>query len=184
MLRFEVVFSGQLMPGADLEIVKLGMTRLFQADEQRIAALFSGRRIIIKSNLDAAAAEKYRISLERVGARVEINALAQEPEVEDIELAPPPAEPADTVAPTASVAAPGRLVVAPRDEYMAAFVDVEAPDFGVAPLGSDLQDEKDEPAAPTFDFAALSVAPVGSDLGQAAAAPTAPPPDTSHIKLL
>ena len=179
MARYEIAFSGELVPGAQLEVVQANLAKLFQADAQRIAQLFSGRRVVIKNNLDEAAAEKYRSTLERAGARVDVvDTEAQL--IEEIELAPPP--PANPVSQAAGQ--PARLVVAPRDEYMAAFADVDAPDFGVAALGADLQDGKAEVAAPDLDLSALSLAPVGSDMGQAKAAPAAPAPDTSHLKLL
>ncbi|MEL7941215.1 hypothetical protein [Pseudomonas delhiensis] len=177
MSRYEIVFSGQTLPGADPEAVKANLAKLFQADAQRIALLFSGRRLVLKNNLDAAAADKYRGALERAGARVEVVDMA--PAVEEIELAPPPAEPA--AAPAA--ATPGRLKVAPRDEYMAAFAEVDAPDFGLAPVGADLQDDRAEPRAPQVDLSQFSLAPVGSDMGQAKPDPAAPAPDTSHLKL-
>ncbi|UYP29284.1 hypothetical protein OEG79_14590 [Pseudomonas sp. Z8(2022)] len=185
MSRYEIAFSGQLVPGAQPELVKANLAKLFQADTQRIAQLFSGRRIVIKNNLDAAAAEKYRATLERAGARVEV--VDMDMLIEEVELAPPP--PADPVpAPSAPLpkpvaASPGRLQVAPRDEYMAAFSEVDAPDFGIAPVGSDLQDARPEAEAPRVDLSQFSLAPVGSDMGQAKAAPPAPAPDTSHLKL-
>lgn len=181
MSRFEIAFSGQLVPGAQLEQVKANLTKLFQADAQRIALLFSGRRIVIKSNLDAAGAEKYRATLERAGAVVEVAAL--DAEIEEVELAPPPAA-AEAPKPVAPGSEVGRLKVAPRDEYMAAFVEVEAPDFGIAPVGTDLQDAKPAPQAPKVDLEQFSLAPVGSDMGQAKAAPPAPAPDVSHLKLV
>ncbi|SDI03051.1 hypothetical protein SAMN05216603_11961 [Pseudomonas benzenivorans] len=182
MDRYEIAFAGQLAPGAQLELVKANLAKLFQADAQRIALLFSGRRIVIKSNLDAASAEKYRATLQRAGALVEVQAMPME--VEEIELAPAP----EVVAAAQSVlaaepAVPGRLLVAPRDEYMAAFVAVDAPDFGMAPLGADLQDDKPEPQAPSLDLSQFSLAPTGSDMGQAKAAPAGPAPDVSHLKL-
>ncbi|KJK01945.1 hypothetical protein UB43_07835 [Pseudomonas sp. 21] len=184
MSRYEIAFSGQTVPGAQLDTVKANLARLFQADAQRIELLFSGRRMVIKNNLDAEAAEKYRSVIERAGAVVEV--VDMEAQIEEIELAPPPpAEPVSApVQPAASAAAPqGRLKVAPRDEYMAAFADVDAPDFGLAPVGADLQDEKPEAQAPRVDLSQFSVAPVGSDMGQARPEPTAPAPDTSHLKL-
>lgn len=177
MSLYEIAFAGQVVPGAPLEQVKANLARLFQADEQRIALLFSGRRVVIKSGLDAAGAEKYRATMERAGALAIVQAL----QVEEVEMAPPPAP-----APAAQAAAPARSGSArliPRDEYMAAFSDVEAPDFGIAPVGADLQDAKAEAPAPAVDLSQFSLAPVGSDMGQAKAAPSAPPPDTSHLKL-
>ena len=64
MARYEIAFSGELVPGAQLEAVQANLAKLFQADAQRIAQLFSGRRVVIKNNLDEAAAEKYRSTLE------------------------------------------------------------------------------------------------------------------------
>jgi hypothetical protein len=66
---------------------------------------------------------------------------------------------------------------------MAAFAEVDAPDFGIAPLGDDLQDDKPEPQAPPLDLSQFSLAPAGSDMGQARAEPEAEVPDISHLKL-
>ncbi|WP_044871715.1 hypothetical protein [Pseudomonas sp. LFM046] len=185
MGRYEIAFSGKLVPGARLELVQANMAKLFQADAQRIAMLFSGRRVILKNNLDEASAEKYRSTLERAGALVEV--LSMEPEIEEVELAPPPQpdprpQPVQAPAP-APVATHGRLKVTPRDEYMAAFVGVDAPDFGIAPVGADLQDARPEAPPLDFDFSSFSVAPVGSDMGQAKTPPPEPAPDTSHLRL-
>lgn len=57
---------------------------------------------------------------------------------------------------------------------MAAFAEVDAPDFGLAPVGADLQDAKAEAEAPKLDLSRFSVAPVGSDMGQARPEPAAP----------
>ena len=185
MARYEIAFSAQLVPGAQLELVKANLAKLFQADEQRLALLFSGRRIVIKSNLDAAGAEKYRSTLERAGAVAEVACL--DDEIEEIELAAPPAvvaAPAAAPVQPAAISKPaGRLQVTPRDEYMAAFAQVDAPDFGIAPLGDDVQDGKPQVQAPALDLSQFSLAPVGSDMGQAKPATPAAAPDTSHLKL-
>lgn len=180
---YEIAFAGQLVPGAQLEQVKANLTKLFQADAQRIAMLFSGRRIVIKNNLDAAGAEKYRVTLARAGALIEV--IAMPVAIEEVELAPPPAVqvPAQAGAEASVNATPGRLTIAPRDEYMAAFAEVDAPDFGIAPLGDDLQDDKPEPQAPPLDLSQFSLAPAGSDMGQAQAVSDVPVPDISHLKL-
>lgn len=184
MSRYEIAFSGELAPGATLEQVEANLTRLFQADAQRIAVLFSGRRIVIKQDLDYASVEKYRQAMARAGAIAEVRPMPVE--VEEIELAPPPDE-APSTAPTAvgsgSAPSPQPLKVTPRDEYMAAFADVEAPDFGIAPVGADLQDSRPAAQPPQVDLSQFSLAPVGSDLGERRRASDAPVPDTSHIKL-
>lgn len=179
MSLYEIAFSGQVVPGAQPEQVKANLARLFQADAQRIALLFSGRRIVIKSGLDAAGAEKYRSTMERAGALAIVQAL----EVEEVELAPPPVPVAAPVSAPVSASATGSRMV-PRDEYMAAFVDVEAPDFGIAPVGADLQDAKTEAQAPRVDLSQFSLAPLGSDMGQAKGAAPEAAPDTSHLRLV
>jgi len=186
MSRYEISFSGELVPGARLEQVEANLTRLFQADAQRIAMLFSGRRIVIKQDLDHASVEKYRQAMARAGAIAEVRPMPVE--VEEIELAPPPAEAPPAAAQqsidASSNPAPGPLKVAPRDEYMAAFADVEAPDFGISPVGSDLQDARAPVQPPAVDLSQFSLAPVGSDMSERRRASDIPPPDTSHLKLI
>jgi hypothetical protein len=198
MKLYEIVFSGQLVPGAQPDRVQANLAKLFQADAQRIALLFSGRRLVLKNNLDQAAAEKYRSTLERAGAKADVVEMPgqievpapEEVEVEEVELAPPPDEPTWTrkapspAAGTGSVARPEQKTrLEPRDVYMAAFVDVKAPDFTLSALGNDVQDPKSPPVAPHLDLSGLSLAPVGSDMGQKTDAQPARVPDISHLKL-
>lgn len=178
MSRYQIVFSGEIIAGAEQEQVRADLARLFRADAARIATLFSGRRITLKGNLDAAEAEKYRATLARVGALVEV---LPEGAPEAAASAPAAAD-AGRSADSPAVAR-GKLQVQPRDEYMAAFAAVDAPDFGIVPLGVDLQDARPEPQAPTLDLGRFSLAPVGSDMGQAPAKPAGPPPDISHLSL-
>ncbi len=182
MSRYEIAFSGELAPGATLEQVEANLARLFQADAQRIALLFSGRRIVIKQDLDYDSVEKYRQAMTRAGAVAEVRPMPVE--VEEIELAPPPVE--ASAAPPAHEpgTTPKPLKVAPRDEYMAAFVDVQAPDFGIAPVGADLQDARPSAQPPALDLSQFSLAPVGSDMSERRRASDAPAPDTSHLKLV
>jgi hypothetical protein len=204
MKLYEIVFSGQLVPGAQLDRVQANLAKLFQADAQRIALLFSGRRLVLKNNLDQAGAEKYRSTLERAGAQVQVVEMAgqaaAEPEpapapaqveVEEVELAPPPDEPSwarkssgsAPAAPKGDTKADSTSRLEPRDVYMAAFVDVDAPDFTLSELGKDVQDPKAAPVAPRLDLSGLSLAPAGSDMGQEKVEEHVLVPDISHLKL-
>jgi hypothetical protein len=178
MNLYEIVFNGQLIPGAQRERVQANLGKLFHADAQRLELLFSGRRLVLKNNLDAQAAEKYRSTLERAGALVDV--VGMEQQIEEVELAPPPDEPAWR---RTSPRRNGRLQVAPRDVYMAAFVDVDAPDFALLETGSDLQDAKPEVVGPRLDLSRMSLAPTGSDMGQMENPPAGPAPDTSRLSL-
>lgn len=200
MKLYEIVFSGQLIPGAQLDRVKANLAKLFQADAQRLTLLFSGRRLLLKNKLDQVGAEKYRSTLERAGALVDVVAMAEQVvpntgarqvEIEEVELAPPPDEP-NWTRQSSPLSVSGRTgeakraltsKVEPRDVYMAAFVDVEAPDFSISELGQDVQDPKATPVAPRLDLSGLSLAPEGSDMGQVKSVEHVLIPDISHIKL-
>lgn len=179
---YEIAFQGELVAGADAQQTRQNLMRLFQADEQRIAVLFSGRRMIIKNRLDAATAERYRATLAQAGALVEVAPMA---ETSESTAAPVEArEPAASAPTAASSTERGSLSVAPRDAVMAAFVDVQAPDFGLAPVGADLQDEAAPVAPSRVDLSHLSLAPVGSDLGPASEPLPVAVPDTDHLTLV
>ncbi|MDB5983276.1 MAG: hypothetical protein JWQ69_4291 [Pseudomonas sp.] len=180
MNLYEIVFTGQLVPGAPRDRVEANLGKLFQADAQRLALLFSGRRLVLKNNLDAAAAEKYRSTMERAGALAEV--VDMQLDMEEVELAPPPDAPG-FYRPSQSAQTNRRLQVAPRDAYMAAFAEVDAPDFSIAEVGSAMQDPKAPVQAPRLDLSKISVAPVGSDMGEIERPKTGPVPDTSHLKL-
>lgn len=182
MSLYEVAFSGELMPGFEDAQVRANLARLFQADDQRIAALFSGRRVVIKSGLEEAAAEKYRLTLARAGALVRIG---------EVGAGVAGSVPAPAQAPAPAPAAPQKsssnlpeLQVVPRDGYMAAFQSVKAPDFGLAATGDDLQDSYRKYEQRSVDLSAMSLAPAGSDMNQLKddRAPVAP--DISHLKLV
>ena len=55
---FEVAFAGQITDGANLDEVKARVGKMFNADDAKLAQLFSGKRIVIKKNVDQAPAAK------------------------------------------------------------------------------------------------------------------------------
>ncbi|QKZ03407.1 hypothetical protein [Pseudomonas eucalypticola] len=175
---FEIVFRGELVAGAQLALVKANLAKLFQADSTRIDALFGGRRLVLKSDLDAQAAEKYRATLERAGIVVTVEPVPVQ--VEEIEMAPPPDAPGFQRRPPNKLEQPW----VPRDCYMAAFVEVQAPAYDIAEVGADLQARKPAVQAPKVNLAQFSLAPAGSDMGQARGPASPPVPDTSHLKLM
>ena len=186
MTRFEVVFQGQVQPGAALDQVRANVGKLFQVSGSQLDALFSGRRIVIKQGLDQVAAEKYRIALERAGAQCSIVPMdeqaADAPPAAPEQSAPEPSAPA--AQPTAAPERPAASSrVVPRDEFMAAFSEVEAPDLDIGPLGADMQDEYDAFTPLPMDLSALSLAPVGSDMGELKKDEPGQVPNTDHLKL-
>ena len=181
MPLFEIVFQGQVKAGVPAEQARARLGQLFQVGEQQLDTLFSGRRVVIKQGLDAQAAEKYRQAIDRAGAVCLVEQMGgQSPEPATPEARPAPAQAPAAPAPSAKV---GSRVV-PRDEYMAAFSNVEAPDFGIAPLGSDMQDEYTDHTPLPLDLSALSLAPAGSDLEQLKDEREPVRPSTDHLKLV
>lgn len=162
MATFEVVFHGQVRPGVDTVQARTRIGQLFQVDERQLDMLFSGRRIVIKQGLDEAAADKYRQAIERAGALCDV-------------------QPGS--APVTPVAAPAEKGPVPRDEFMAAFVDVQAPALPLAELGADMQDSYAEHAPLNLDLSAFSLAPAGSDLEQLPGPRAQSVPDTGHLRL-
>jgi hypothetical protein len=190
MQYFEIAFCGEILPGAELDQVKAAIARLFKADDALLARLFSGQRMIIKQRLDAEATAKYQAAFQRAGAVLEVRDLsapAGDSRAASDAVTAEPAEPTETQqeqpVQNAVPAAKALLQIAPRDEYMAAFSDVQAPDFGIAPLGDDLQPTPVEKPAPKLDLSGMTLAPVGSDLGQLPGEQVVPLPDVSHLKL-
>ena len=197
---FEVAFSGQIADAADLQQVKAKVAAMFKADEEKLAHLFSGKRVVIKKNIDQATANKYKTALNNAGAICEIKSLLTPPaEVAAAEKTPTPATksaPAassDSNRPAVSAATTGQSAAASTSGNIPAApqtapLGIGADDIAdlvvdVAPLGSDMQDEIKQVAPPELDVSGLDVAPAGSDLGQIKKKEAPPPPDTSGMSL-
>ena len=185
---FEVAFSGQISEGANLEEVKARVGKMFNADDAKLAQLFSGNRIVIKKNIDQATAAKYKTALNRAGAECEISSLGGEAAAAQPAAATPaPAEPAAKSAPVSTeyeTSYDGEVAPPPRTDPLGISGDqIEDLAVSIAPVGSELQDEYKEPEEPDIDITGFDIAPVGSDLSEAKKEQEPPPPDTSGITL-
>jgi len=91
MALYNLIFQGEIIDGTSLEEVKSNISRLFKADADKTAQLFSGKPIVIKKNLDEESSKKYLSILNKAGAviqqvplqstisPVEINSQTQKP---------------------------------------------------------------------------------------------------------
>lgn len=188
MAGYEVVFQGKAKEGVTPEQARARIGQLFKADDKQLDVLFSGRRVVIKQGLDQTAAEKYRQAIERAGAVCVIQPMSNGVPADNKAAEAPaqtPAQPTPTSNPEPAPAAPAApAALQPRDEFMAAFSDVDAPDLPIAPLGADMQHEYADHVPLDLDLSAYTLAPPGSDLEQLAT-PTPPAlPDTSHLQLM
>ena len=185
---FEVAFSGQISEGANLEEVKARVGKMFNADDAKLSQLFSGKRIVIKKNIDQATAAKYKAALNRAGAECEIVSSAGGTPAQQPATAAPAAEPAATAAATPSVeyesSYDGDVAPPPQTDPLGITGDqIEELAATIAPVGSELQDDYREPEEPDIDITGFEIAPVGSDLSDGKKEPEPPPPDTSGITL-
>ena len=169
---YEVAFYGKIKEGADPQVVKAKVAKLFNADEAKLAQLFSGKRIVIKKNIDASTANKYRVALDQAGASCEVTpvggaetaadpAPAQAASAPPAAAAPPQAPPAQTASPAPATAAPAAASAAitadsdPASVYEAKGGGEVAPPPQTDPLGI---------TGEQIDDLSATIAPVGSEL--------------------
>lgn len=157
--RYDLLFRGDIVPGRRLDEVKAHVRDLFQIDDARLASLFSGRPVLIRRDLGATEAERYRSALVEAGALVELRPAA------------------------GSVVAAAQALPAAAE---AAIRTVSA-DWGLTPVGSDLlrPEERSGSAPRAVDVGHLSVQPPGADVLRPEERPKVVPVsvDTSHLGL-
>jgi hypothetical protein len=64
----QLVFHGECLAGHDRRAVRLAVAAALRLDEQRTARLFSGRRVVLRREVSAAAAERHVERFARMGA--------------------------------------------------------------------------------------------------------------------
>ena len=180
-LRYDILFSGELLPGFDSATVAANLARLFKATPETVTRLMDGHSHVLKRDTDHDTAAKYRSAMEKAGARAILR-----------EIAPAPAATADGAAARAAPGDPDTsLTLAPavgellaaheRRTVAAAQVDTSHISL-VSAFATTPDAPRDAPPAP--DTTHISVAEAGADLlPDRAEAPPPPPPDTSAITL-
>lgn len=150
--KFNLVFTGELVPGFELSQVKKNIQLLFRIDEAKTDILFSGRAIELKKNLDAETANKYRVAIKKAGARVSVVQSAQ-----TVAASQPVAEPQSTATP--------KETPAPGSTASAQSPPTKAPSSGTA-LATELGAQPASPSTPRTEIEApaYEVAAVGADI--------------------
>lgn len=187
---YEIAFSGQIVEGADLDTVKLHIGRMFKADENRLAQMFSGRRVLIKRQTDAATMARYRGAFEKAGAICEVRLLSNDADM--VTAAPPANDQTSANTAKASSGEPYQSRYPESDQVPQALLSdplgiegakIEALQADIAPVGSQMQHQIIEPPEAEFDLNGLDVAPIGSTLATDAKESPPPLPDTSELSL-
>lgn len=166
---YAIVFKGDIVEGFEAAAVQAQLARLLKIDAKKIAALFSGKQIVLKKTTDKTAAVKYGKALKKAGADVKIRVIkaaaskpapaapvsqqAEAPVLEKTE-APVPAE-----APTFQKADDAPAVqAADTSEAAAASRVIDTSSMTVAPNEGDLFEAAPEVEAPDIDLSSYSVA--------------------------
>lgn len=175
------------MPGHALPDVKQRLAKLFKADAQKIDALFTGRAVPLKRNLDQATAEKYQAVLAQAGAQVSLQGAdggtaVKTPTAKAAEPSPhsqptPAAKPAAKPAAGFTLAPVGTLLGAPRQQPQVAIADLSQ--FTLRAMDGELLDESEKPQAPAVAVAVgdYDIADAGADLLTAAERERPPLPE-------
>ena len=201
---YQIAVTGQLMPGAELSQVQDALAKLFKAPAEKLAPLFSGKRIVIKQGLDEGTARKYVAAVQAAGMVCVMEAIGGAPAasapaassnsaaapaatgggvtlapvgvtlIEKPHVAPPQID----ISKLSMAAVGGNLVeIVPIPEF-----DVDISHLTAAPPGERLA-EASVVAPPNIDTSAMNLAPVGSDVGEERRKDFPPPPKTDHLKL-
>jgi ribosomal protein L37E len=81
---YQVLFSGEISRGADVDVVRGRLTRELGIDERKARALFSGRTVVIRSQLEEGEALRLQHRLADLGAVCRIKSLsaARSPQID------------------------------------------------------------------------------------------------------
>ena len=157
---YDIIFRGDIVLGHQLAQVKVKLQQLFKVDAAKVDALFSGRPVPLKRQLDQATAEKYRAVLLQAGAQVEIcpssDAAATKPSVPKPTNTAAVAEVKPSVAVVAkpsvaidwSLAPRGADLLSAQERQVQPVVNVDVSNFSLRAAEGDILDASERVAAP------------------------------------
>jgi len=172
-ILYDIYFRGGIAPGESLDTVKANLAKLFKASDEKITAMFSGRAIVLKKDLEEDAAQKYQSIMEKAGAKV---ILRQQPTAT-------PSEKKVTSSSTQSA-----QPIQPTQQQTPSINEAPGPakteSWDLAPVGSDvLNDSEKKPFKKAdIDTSTIKLASVFDQVTETAAPPP-PPPNTDHISV-
>ena len=70
--RFDIVFAGELIKGADPAKARKQVQQIFKISDTQLKRLFSGKPVTIKKGVGMESAVKYRLAFRRAGALIQI----------------------------------------------------------------------------------------------------------------
>ncbi|MFV0276310.1 MAG: hypothetical protein ACK5HY_03885 [Parahaliea sp.] len=183
---YNIYFAGEVLPGQNPDAVRDNLQRLFKADADTLARLFSGKAQLVKRQCDKPTALKYKQAMERAGARPLIKRLG------DDQRATTAAASITSAAATAPTMAERIAAIAAEAERKAAppppppIVRDTSEGLSLEPVGSEVLRPEERASSRVeprvVDTSALSLAAIGERLGTAAPPPPAAP-DTRNLSM-
>ncbi len=76
--QFQILVNGTLTEGVQLEHVKQNVATLFKTSVDKVAPMFSGRKLAVKKGLDKQTALKYKAAINNAGLAATVIAMADE----------------------------------------------------------------------------------------------------------
>lgn len=186
--RFNVVFAGEVVAGADPAKVRENLAAAFKMDVSKVEALFSGKRVVVKKETDQATAMKFRAVMKQAGAVCDLERIGEEaaaPAPAAAAPAPPPSAPAEPAVKPVVAEAPAPVKGGSLETVgtiRLGGTGFSGP-FEVAATGANLADKREGPPPIVPDVSHFSVAPPGSDMGQKKDEKPPVSPDISHLSI-
>jgi len=196
--KFRLVFRGEILEGQHRAVVKRRLMELMKLSEAQLEKLFSGKPVVIKSDVDKETAARYQAQFKQAGGQLRV--LAEQPEDAEMQSVAaasgssvaeftvqtsyfsPPEEPrAEIQAPDFEVADVGSTLI---DAVESSPVVVPEPDFELAEPGVDILTEPREAAETFVATLEFEIADLGATLGVASSTAVAMAPDVSHLQLV
>jgi hypothetical protein len=191
--KYRLVFRGEVLDGQHRAVVKRRLAESLKLTDEQAEKLFSGAAVVLKKSVDVGMAARYQALFKQAGGRLRVHSLAPAaatdnpdlptPFIPDAATEPTIPEPAATklstpeatskiVAPAVAatgVTSPAFALLSLEEidkavaEASGERVEINAPDFAIAELGTDLADSAETVVVvlPEADF---SLAAAGEDL--------------------
>lgn len=170
--RYRLIYRGEILDGQHRAVVKRRLTELLKLGDAQVEKLFAGQPVVLKRDVDRDTAARYQALFKKAGGRLRVTA----------EAAAGASGVPDTAAPRVASAAPADAAVSATETQVASVRtpefevqstwfpppaeprgEIEAPEYSLAAVGSDLSEGRDEPP-PRVPDADFEIAEVGADL--------------------
>jgi hypothetical protein len=77
---FDIIFTGDIVDGADLALVKQKAAQIFRLNDAKTEVLFSGKSTVLKKNVDQSAVSKYQRILTGIGMTTVVQPHREKPD--------------------------------------------------------------------------------------------------------